>query len=97
MGISLDFSSANCLLDLVRLSTISSSLLESQSLEKESITFKEVFAFLKKLDNHPAQFVITDHVEALTIKACTDPDVIEGLVGADPEHLATLDSLQGRR
>ena len=57
---------------------------------------KKFFAFLKKLDNHPAQFVITDHVEALTSNACTDPDVIEGLIGAEPEHLATLDSLQGR-
>ena len=35
-------------------------------------------------------------MEALKIKACTDPDVIEGVIGAEPEHLATLDSLQGR-
>ena len=51
---------------------------------------------MKNPDNHAGPFERTDHVEASTIRACTDPEVIEGLIGADPEHLATLDSLQGR-
>ena len=51
---------------------------------------------MKKLDNHAGPFERTDHVEDLTIRALMDPEVTEGLIGADPEHLATLNSLQDR-